>query len=102
MTEAAAKAVLYIRKGVLRNFAKFTSKQAKHLRQSSLFNKVAGRRPATLLIKILWHRCFPMTPSQDTFSTEHLWVTASVMKTNETHSSFENEHNFRFAEASDC
>ena len=43
-----------------------------------------------------------MTPSQDTFSTEHLWVTASVMKTNETHSSFENEHNFRFAEASDC
>ena len=27
-----------------------------------------------------------MTPSQDTFSTEHLWATASVMKTDETHS----------------
>ena len=25
----------------------------------SLFNKVAGLRPATLLKKRLWHRCFP-------------------------------------------
>ena len=52
---------------VPRNFAKFTGK---HLRQSLLFNKVAGLcqnlfcnkvaglRPATLLKKRLWHRCF--------------------------------------------
>ena len=27
----------------------------------SLFNKVASLRPATLLKKRLWHRCFPVT-----------------------------------------
>ena len=37
-----------IKKGVLRNFAKFTRK---HLCQSLFFNKVAGLRPATLLEK---------------------------------------------------
>ena len=26
----------------------------------SLFNKAAGLRPATLLKKRLWHRCFPV------------------------------------------
>ena len=36
------------KKGVLRNFVKFTGK---HLCQSLLFNKVAGPRPATLLKK---------------------------------------------------
>ena len=46
-----------LRKGVLRNFVKFTGK---HLCQSLLFNKVAGLRPATLLKKKLWHRCFPI------------------------------------------
>ena len=46
-----------IRKGVLRNFSKFTGK---HLCQSLFFNKVAGLRPATLLKKRLWHRCFPV------------------------------------------
>ena len=45
-----------VRKGVLRKFAKFTGK---HLCQSFFFNKVAGLRPATLLKKKLWHRCFP-------------------------------------------
>ena len=45
------------KKGVLRNFAKFTGK---HLCQSTFFNKVAGLRSATLLKKILWHRCFPV------------------------------------------
>ena len=45
-----------IRKGVLRNFGKFTGK---HLCQSLFVNKVVGR-PATLLKKRLWHRCFPM------------------------------------------
>ena len=37
-----------LRKGALRNFAKFTEK---HLCQSLFFNKVAGLRPATLLKK---------------------------------------------------
>ena len=44
-----------VRKGVLRNFAKFAGK---HLCQSLFFNKVADLRPATLLKKRLWHRCF--------------------------------------------
>ena len=44
-------------KGVLRNFTKFTGK---HLCQSLFFNKVAGLRPATLLKKRLWHKCFPV------------------------------------------
>ena len=46
-----------VKKGVLRNFTKFTGK---HLCQSLFFNKVAGLRPATLLKKRLWHRCFPV------------------------------------------
>ena len=44
-----------LRKGVLRNFAKFTGK---HLCQSLFLNKVAGLRPATLLKTRVWHRCF--------------------------------------------
>ena len=47
-----------IKKGVLRNFTKFTRK---HLCQSLDFNKVAGLRPATLLKTRLWHRCFPVS-----------------------------------------
>ena len=46
-----------VRKGVLKNFAKFTGK---HLCKSLFFNEVAGLRPATLLKKRLWHRCFPV------------------------------------------
>ena len=46
-----------IRKDVLKNFKKFTEK---HLCQSLFFNKVAGQRPATLLKKRLWRRCFPV------------------------------------------
>ena len=61
--------------GVLRNFAKFTGK---HVYQSLFFNKVASLRPATLLEKRLWYKCFPVhfakvlrTPSL----TEHLrWL----------------------------
>ena len=49
---------VFCKKGVLRNFVKFTEK---HLRQSLFFNKVAGLRPATLLKKRLWHRCFPVS-----------------------------------------
>ena len=44
-------------KGVLRNFTKFTGK---HLCQSLFFSKVAGLRPAALVKKRLWHRCFPV------------------------------------------
>ena len=62
-----------VRKGVLRNSAKFTRKQ---MCQSLIFNKVANLRPETLLKKRLWHRCFLVnfviflgTP----FFIEHLW-----------------------------
>ena len=43
------------KKGVFRNFAKFTGKQ---LSQNLFFNKVTGLKPATSLKKRLWHRCF--------------------------------------------
>ena len=41
----------------------------------SLFNKVAALRPATLLKKILWHRCFPVNFEKflrTPFVTEHV------------------------------
>ena len=46
-----------LKKGVPRNFGKF---KGKHLCQSHFFNKVASLRPATLLKKRPWHRCFPV------------------------------------------
>ena len=67
-----------IKKGVLRNFAKFTGK---YLCQSLFFNKIAGLGPATLLKKRLWHRCFPVNFAKflrTPFLTEHLWTTVSV------------------------
>ena len=57
---------------VLRNFAKFTGK---HRCQSLFFNNVAGLRPATLLKKVLWHRCFPVNFAKfprTPFLTEHI------------------------------
>ena len=48
---------VFYKRSVLKNFAKFTGK---YLCQSLFFNKVAGLRPATLLKKRLWHRCFPV------------------------------------------
>ena len=48
---------VFCKKGVLRNFAKFTGK---HLCQGLFFDKVAGLRPAILLKMRLWHRCFPV------------------------------------------
>ena len=69
---------VFCKKAVLKNFAKFTGK---HLCQSLLFSKVAVLRPATLLKRRLWHRCFPVdfvkflrTP----FRKEYLWATASA------------------------
>ena len=59
----------------LRNFAKFTGK---HLRHRVFLNKVADLRPATLLKKTLWHRCFSVNFSKflsTPFFTEHLrWL----------------------------
>ena len=63
---------VFYKKGVLRNFEKFTGK---HLCQSLFFNKVAGLRPATLLKKRLWHRRFPVDFAKcltTSFLTEHL------------------------------
>ena len=48
---------MFCKKSVLGNFAKFTGT---HLCQSLFFNKVAALKPATLLKKRLWHRCFPV------------------------------------------
>ena len=64
---------VFCKKGVLRNFAKFTGK---YLCQSLFFNKVVGLRPATLLKKRLKHRCFPVNFAKfltTPFPTEHLW-----------------------------
>ena len=60
-----------IKKGVLRNFTKFTTPVPE-----SLLNKVA-----TLLKKRLWHRRFPMNSAKflrTPFFTEHLQTTTSV------------------------
>ena len=48
---------VFCRKGVLRNFAKFTGK---NLCEGLFSNNVAGLTLATLLKKGLWHRCFPV------------------------------------------
>ena len=66
-----------VKKGVLRNFAKFIGK---HLHQCLFFNKVTGLRPATLLKKRLWYRCFPVDFATflRTPFTENVWVNASV------------------------
>ena len=61
---------VFCRKGVFRNFAKFTGK---HLCQSP--------RPATLLKKRLWHNCSPVNFAiflRTPFFTEDLWTTASA------------------------
>ena len=60
----------------LKSFSKFTGKC---LCQSLLFNIVAGLRLATLLKKILLHRCFPVNLRnvKNTIFTEYFWVPAS-------------------------
>ena len=54
-TEAVTN--VFYKKGILKNFAKFTRK---HLCQSLSFNKVAGLRPATLSKKRFCHRRLPV------------------------------------------
>ena len=75
---------VFCKKAVDRNFAKFTGK---YLCQSFFFNKVASLRPATLLKKSLWHKCFPVNFAKflrTSFVTEHLrWLLLSI-KSNET------------------
>ena len=63
---------VFIKKGILRNFTKFTGK---HRWQSLFFNEVTGRR-ATLLKKRLCHRCSLVTLVKflgTSFGIEHLW-----------------------------
>ena len=48
---------MFCKKGFRKNFAKFTGK---HLCQGLFFTEVAGLKPATLLNKRLWYRCFPV------------------------------------------
>ena len=66
---------MFYKKGFLRNFSKFTGK---HPCQRVFFNKIAGFRPATLLKKTLWHRCFPVNFEKflrTPFFAEHLrWL----------------------------
>ena len=62
-----------IKKSVFRDFAKFTRK---YLCQSLYLNKVTGLRPATLLKRRLWNRCFPVNFAKflrKPFFIEHLW-----------------------------
>ena len=64
---------MFYKKGVLRNFAKF---RVKHLCQRLFLNKIAALRPATLLKRSLWHRCFPLNFAKflrTPFFTEHVW-----------------------------
>ena len=63
---------VFCTKSVLKNFAKFTGK---HLCQGLFCNKIANFRPATLLRKTLWYRCFPVDFAKflrARFFTEHL------------------------------
>ena len=65
-----------VRKGVLRNFVKFTGK---HLCQSLFFNTVAGMGPATLFKKETLAQVFSCESwkiSKNIFFIEHLWTTA--------------------------
>ena len=66
-----------VRKGVLRNFAKFIGR---HLCQHFFFNKTADPRPATVLKKDSGtvFSCELSEISNDTFFTEHLWATSSA------------------------
>ena len=68
-----SRPVVFCKKCVLKNFAKFTGK---HLWQSFSFNKFAGVMPATLLKKRVCQRCFPVNFAKflrTPFFLEHLW-----------------------------
>ena len=84
-TDRSIRPEVFCRKGVLRNFAKFTGK---HLRQSLLFNKVAGLRPKAcnfikkeILEQVL--SCEFCGISKNTFFYRTPLVAASVLKISE-------------------
>ena len=56
-TKKSSHPEVFCKKGVLRNFTKFTGK---HLCQILFINKVAGLRLATLLKTRRWHTRFPV------------------------------------------
>ena len=63
---------MFCKKGVLGNFTKYTGR---HLWQS-LFFKSCSLRPATVLKKRLWHRCFTVNLVKflrTIFIIEHIW-----------------------------
>ena len=63
-----------IKKGVLKNFAKFTRK---HLYQNHFLNKVAGLGLQLYWKRDLWQRCFPVNFAKflrTPFFIEHLWL----------------------------
>ena len=71
----SSRSEVFNKKGILKNFAKFTRKYLCH---SLFFNKGPGLRPVTLLKKRLWYRCFPVKFAKflrTPFFTEHLrWL----------------------------
>ena len=76
-TQKKQSTEVFCKKGILRNFAKFTGK---HLCQRLLFNKVASLGLQLYQKKSLWHRCLPVNFVKflrTYFFTEHLWATAS-------------------------
>ena len=70
---------VFCKKGVLRNFTRFTGK---HLFQSLFFNNVAGPRSPTLLKKRPWHRY--RTPPRDCLCTLFIHYILSVFITDVT------------------
>ena len=84
---------VFYKKGVLRNFTKFTGK---HLFQCLFFNNVAGPTSPTLLKKRRWHRCVPVnfvkilrtffyrTPPRDCLCTLFIHYILSVFITDVT------------------
>ena len=60
-----------VRKGVLRNFTKFTGK---HLCQRLFFNKVAGLSPTTLVKKRLWPQAYNFVKKRDSGTGAFLWT----------------------------
>ena len=67
-----------MKKGVLKNFAKFTGK---HLCQSLFFNKADSEACNFIKKETLTQvfSCEFCVSSKNTFFTEHLWTTASVL-----------------------
>ena len=67
------------KKGAAKNFAEQTGK---YLCWNLSFNKVSGLRPATLLKKRLWHRCFLVNFAKflrNIDFVEHLQMAVSVL-----------------------